>query len=70
MRRTLVAAVLWLWVSVVWGQSEAPRLQTPESAGSQLEAPVTRPVRSAQRYRRFEDDRLPGVERVPVPPPS
>jgi hypothetical protein len=71
---TTVGVFLWLLASVVWGQNAVqgpPALLGQQSGGPVLAGPTlleSKPVQVAQRLRRFDEERVPGSERVPSPP--
>ena len=74
MKSTTVGVCLWLFASVVWGQNAGPGSQEllgQQSGGPVLAWPATpgsKPVQVAQRLRRFDEERIPGSERLPSPP--
>ena len=74
MKSTTVGVFLWLLASVVWGQNAAQGPQDllgQQSGGPIVAAPAvpgSRPLQVAQRLRRFDEERIPGSERVPSPP--
>ena len=74
MKSTTVGVFLWLLASVVWGQNTSqgpPELLGQPSGGPALALPVeqgARPAQVAQRLRRFDEEKIPGSERVPSPP--
>ncbi len=76
MKSAIVAAFVWLFASVVWGQNVSQRPQdplVPQPGGQVLEGPAvpaTGPIRVAQRLKRFDEERAPGSERIPSIPPS
>jgi hypothetical protein len=73
-KSTTVGVFLWLLASVVWGQNAAqgpPALLGQQSGGPVVASPAlpgSGPVQVAQRLRRFDEERVPGSERVPSPP--
>jgi len=73
-KSTTVGVVLWLFASVVWGQNASQGSQEllgQQSGGQVLQGPVapaSKPIQVAQRLRRFDEERVPGSERVPAPP--
>jgi hypothetical protein len=73
---TTVGVFLWLFASVVWGQSAGQGPQDPlgqRSGGPSLAAPAVPgagPAQVAQRLRRFDEGPPPGSERIPSTPPS
>jgi hypothetical protein len=73
-KSTVVGVFLWLFASVVWGQNagQSPQeLLRQRSGGPVLAGPTvqeSRPTQVAQRLRRFDEEKIPGSERVPSPP--
>jgi hypothetical protein len=73
-KSTTVGVFLWLFASVVWGQNanqESQELLGQQSGGQVLQVPAvpaSKPIQVAQRLRRFDEERIPGSERVPAPP--
>jgi hypothetical protein len=73
-KSTVVGVFLWLFASVVWGQNagQGPQeLLRQQSGEPVLALPVeqgSRPAQVAQRLRRFDEEKIPGSERVPSPP--
>jgi hypothetical protein len=73
-KSTTVGVFLWLFASVVWGQNASQGFQEllgQQSGGQVLQVPgvpASKPIQVAQRLRRFDEERIPGTERVPAPP--
>ena len=74
MKSTTVGVVLWLFASVVWGQNASQGSQEllgQQSGGQVVQVPAppaSKPIQVVQRLRRFDEERIPGTERVPSPP--
>jgi hypothetical protein len=73
-KSTTVGVFLWLLASVVWGQNvgqgpqELPGQQSGGPAVASPAQPGSGSTQVVQRLRRFDEERIPGSERVPSPP--